>query len=197
MEKQLADMVQGFMFSFGGSTNMVEELYAPLEEEIAASLTAAGLEEALKNPRRIPTDPPPRKAPVKADMFSTPFFIGIAVFMATTLGSWAVTKLTDEVYDAKIRPALLKLAGRYRNDYEAKGYAYSVEFEFRVYYDTDELEVTIKARADSAKEIEALAALIPEAEKRALAWVKENGIKGDKMTYYIKNGELSNYPKLG
>lgn len=195
-DTSLSDIVKGFTAGYNANVSFVKTIYDPFVDDIKQSFQEAGLENALSNPQKIPNLTNPKNTKPSANWVVAPFIVGTTIFLATTIGSWAVNKLTDELYDARIRPALLKMAERYRQQYEAKGYDYDLDFDFRVYYETDELEVVVKAKAASAKEIETIVELIPEAEKAALAWVKEHGITSNRLTYRIKNGQLSNFPKL-
>jgi hypothetical protein len=67
---------------------------------------------------------------------------------------------------------------------------------FETYYESDGLSVVVEGVANDAKGLESIERLFPEAQKRALTWLENHGITSKMMTYTIKYGELSGFPRL-
>ncbi len=67
---------------------------------------------------------------------------------------------------------------------------------FQVYYTHDRVLVTTRALVRSLEDVDAVVRLVPEAERRALAWFELRGIDCDEVVFTIQDGEVTNIPRI-
>jgi hypothetical protein len=118
-ERELNDVLQGVLVTGCGSNFQMQKLMMPFVEKIENEFRASGFADALDNPRLPPGKVPHRK-PITAEAVVTPIIIGLALFLGSSVGSWAVGRVCDELWDKKIVLGIRKLRERYKRNFERK-----------------------------------------------------------------------------
>jgi len=120
--------------------------------------------------------------------------VGIAVFLATSMGQWAVGRVCDDIWDKRVKPAFRKLLKRRKQE---KGLAERpLTVSFGAWFDTDGVFVQVIATLKKGESAEGIETLIPEAFRRAHAWLEQHGVQQPVLIYRVRNGELSSFPTL-
>lgn len=199
-EKSFSAVLQRVLVIHAGRTTPNKVLGEPFVQEVVESLRNSGYGNAVDNPQGYPYgDGYPYGVGSRgftADAGVGEFVIGFSIFLGTSVGSWAVGKICDDLWAQKIAPALRNMAAKYKRRFEKKENAIDVIFRLEVYYGHDDLKVVVYSKSSSTASIESLERLVPEAEKRALAWVAEKGITSKVIRFNIVEGELSPNPRL-
>ncbi len=191
---ELKEVIKGIGFGWRGTSSFARGVAMPIIDAVANDLRACGLAEALDDPQ-FPPDESPRTIQPRADAFVVPALVALSIFVGSSIGSWVVGKLCNEMWDVHIGPALK----RWRRAKESDGKArFDTPFEFRVgcYFATDDLKVTVTTIVGSEHDLEEMERLLPEAERRALQWVQDKGISSRELVYTIKDGQLSSFPRV-
>lgn len=190
-KKDRSELLQGVGFAWDGRLFFAESTALPLVDFLKASLKSAGLASVIDHPR-LPPGASGIRSQWRMDVGVTTAILVITAFIGSSIGSWAVGTLCDRFWDGHVAPALQKLRNR-KGDGEDDYYPYW--FEFRVYYATDEFFVVVRALVASPEDLDCAATLVPEAERKALAWVRDRGIDSAGLLYSIRHGELSEIPR--
>lgn len=193
VEKNLHDTFQGFIFGQNGKIHHLQELTFPFISNFANELRETGFEKELDNPKWH--KPIVNEFNPRADLGLTPILIVLGISIGSSIGSWAVGKFCDFLW-GKTKNAFVTLKERYKKVEKAQGEPVQINFSIEVHYDNDNLSVHVDGIATSLSEIDSIERLVPEAQKKAFSWVKKNGIKSSTMRFTIKNGELSEFPRL-
>ncbi|HEY5052364.1 MAG TPA: hypothetical protein VII45_03030 [Solirubrobacterales bacterium] len=119
--------------------------------------------------------------------------VAISLFIAAAVGQWAIGKICDWLWERKFREPLTEMLERRRRE----GYADKpMTVSFGVWYDTDAVYIGAVASLGANEGDDHLADLIPEAQRRGLAWVEAHGITKPVVIFPIRNGELASVPTL-
>lgn len=117
-----------------------------------------------------------------ADIVSTGLIFGLIAFA----GDWAGNKALDELYEHKIKPAIIKL---YKEVNEKSKSESSLSFEYQdiVWYEEHKVLVVVRMKVKSEQEIDNNFELIHKAHKNALKWIMSKGIQAPVHEYTIEN----------
>lgn len=188
-KKRLQQLLDGITMSFTGPTDFADGYALPLVQGIGEGVRKAGLARALDEPI-LPPHAKRLRTHVKMDAAITTAIIGLAVFLGSSLGSWAVSRVCDELWDNRIRPVL----SRFRRS-KLKRSATPFWLEFSVYYAHDDVTVTVRALVASNRDLLAAERLVPAAERKALAFLAANGIDCRELIYTLRDRQLSEAPR--
>jgi hypothetical protein len=192
-DKSIQDLVQGIIVSFGGREPYVQELARPFFDQLIKDFRIAGFQEQLDNPRWHRATASRSRPKLEAGII--PLAMGFGIFVGASIGSWAVGKVCDDLWD-KTRNAFRDLRKKFKGNSDNSGGATRIQFSLEVHYANDSLSVIVEGIADTPTELDEIEQLIPEAQMRALSWITQHGITAEVMRYTIRNGELGEFPKL-
>jgi hypothetical protein len=117
----------------------------------------------------------------------------ITIFVAGAIGGWIVSKICDAVWESRLGPTIRKvLLDKLRSDSLPEEFS----VRFQVYYEPDQVLVTVRALVRSPEDVDNMVRLVPEAERRALAWLESRGIDCDEVLFTIEGGELTTIPRV-
>jgi hypothetical protein len=68
--------------------------------------------------------------------------------------------------------------------------------EFESYYDNDSLTILVVAIVIRPADLDRVEELVPQAHHRALAWIESHGVPNGTIQFTIKEGELTEFPKV-
>jgi hypothetical protein len=179
-----------------GQVNFLDEVALPFSRDVHSRLTVIGVDESLDGVN-VPSDLfPLAKGPTNVFGVDDAVFLGVAVFVATKLGDYALGKVLDEVFEDGVVPALKSMVRRLKGKKGTWSPSTHGEFEFRfgAWYDTDKVYVNVVAAIDSLDDMKNLESLVPTAHKSAVGWIKRDGIKDRVLTVRIVDGKIDNIP---
>jgi hypothetical protein len=194
MKKRSLDSIEkAVLYSFSGSQSSLLRAFI---DDVGPRLSAAGFRDSL-DAFHIPSGvlPRRRKARYRAAGGPVELLIGVSLFIGASIGSWAVKKVCDEVFEKKIRPGYLKLKARFSK----KGtiaIPRPLKFQLGIWYDVDQVYVQVIVEVSTPEEFDCAEQLILAAQKAALNWVEVHGVTQRVITYRVKHGEMSQYPAL-
>lgn len=117
----------------------------------------------------------------------------LSLFIATSVGQWAVGKVCDELWERKFRKPFARMLKRRRSE----GFASKpMTVSFGVWYDTDGVYIGATATVTADDWDNRLADLIPEAQRRGQEWVETHGVTKPVVEFPIRDGELAADPTL-
>jgi hypothetical protein len=187
-EHQVRQLVTSWYY---GKTTTNEELSLPFLFEAVSGLIEDGFEEQSQLP--IDVISPQRTQPTAIFGVDDVALIGIAAFMGTSVGSWSIGRVCDDLWDKKIKPAVRNLyRRRKKNGLDGQG----VTLSFGVWFDVDQVFVQVIAALEPGQDSKAVEDLVPEAFRRAETWIKEHGVQAPVLVYRIRSGEVSSVPTL-
>lgn len=197
-EESLTDLRVITEFSRAGLFSDVKDYAMPFLAEIDNSLAELGMGTGEQStdassfsvpeglfPKSKLADTLPR-----ADLGISALVVGVTLFLGTSVGSWAVQKLCDEYYNAKVRPALVGLVRRWRKDKHSRGKPPPVAV-FDHWFDVDQVLVRVALWLDGQVDKSDPTKHITEALRSAQDYIKNNGVTRPVMVYRVRNGELS------
>ena len=186
-----------FGFSSWGRNNHVQEYVLPFVRDVADGLHEAGLADLGKSGLRLSVPNEllgggTRTSPT-AVIDPWTVFVGVSLFLGATVGDWALGKMLDEIYEAKIRPALKKLLTRTRAQKDGPGLVFTIG----TWFDVDEVYVEVVVETGPEDEdIDGYDDLVKQAWLQARDWVQSHGVTHRYMQYRIRQGKVSSVPKL-
>jgi hypothetical protein len=205
-EKKLEQIPRAAAGASRGKFSQMEEFGQPFFDEIWEALHQAGFVDFDPSYMQDNFDVPAEISAIEIrtgqpTMVFGPgeFCLAISLFLGTSLGQWAVAKAYDEVYNAKLRPALQNLFAKLRKRRNAKRGTRSPEITtlvFNFWFDTSQVLVRVLAKVKPEEDHNAVEALVPEALRKALAWTEQHGITHRVLTYRIANSEITEHPIL-
>ena len=135
--------------SLGGTNTWLDSLTMPFIKDAQSALTPAGFGDSLIGLHVPPGLLPRGGQPVTAIVGPAELLLGISIFLATSIGSWAVGKVCDEILDKKIGPSFRELKKRYVQT--GPNPPPPIKFEFSVWYDVDEVYVRVIAELSAPR----------------------------------------------
>jgi hypothetical protein len=200
-ERGLSEVPRAFSLTWGGKNHPVQELARPFLDELEGELTGAAGFQLLRQsfddfhiPDEIFGLRKRDKGPT-AVIDGITLVVGLSVFLGTSIGGWAVSRVCDDVFDAKVRPALARLFQKQQQDKILRRRELIVRFG--AWYDTDGIFVEVIAAIGPEDDRDRVEELLPEAHRRALVWIEQHGITKPVLTYRVRHGDLSKFPHLG
>ena len=196
-----AELSAGMIFRFQGSASDYRNIAGPFVEGAEHRLRTMGFVDASEwlASSATNTNPPfelaKRTQTFRADIGLSGVAVGIVIFLGSTVGSWAVSKVCDEIYEKGIRPhlrATLKRLTKKRQETPHR----SLAFQFGVWFAADNVYVQVIMEIDPGEDSEKLQALIPQAFVYARQWLDDHGVTHRFVTYRISGGQLSSTPQL-
>jgi hypothetical protein len=176
--------------------SFLSDIAQPFSNDVFEQLASLDVGESLDEFDVPPDLFPPSRGPTNMAGLNL-LMVGVVHFVGTSVGSWAVGKVCDEIFDAKIRPALVRLRMKLtKKERWQPTKERPLNFRFGVWYDVDKVYIDVRAEATSLTELEQLEGLVPQAHKSALPWIEHNGISKRVLTFHIRHGELGAYPTL-
>ena len=197
MQEQPPDNIaKAVRCGLGGPTSFHKEVGLPFVKELVEELGAEGFDENLEA-FDIPAGVMPSREFKATNVFGVDdvIFIGVSIYLAEKVGSWALGRVCNSIYDGKIKPALKGLAGKLR---KTKVWVPTpdrpVIIKLGTWYDSDKLFVLVIADIRSDDELDNVGQLVTEAQKSALEWVEHHGIPSPVLIYRIQGGLLTTTP---
>lgn len=191
-ERALKDLSPALTSWQSGQRSFTKKLSMPFLEESVLGLIQDGFSEDSEIPAGLIDTQ--KSAPTGVFGVDDVIIVGIAVFIGTAMGQWAVGKVCDEIWGKRIAPAFRKLLKR-RN--EEKGMdERPLTVSFGAWFDTDSVFVQVIATLQKGESAEGVETLVPEAFRRARAWLEQHGVQQPVLIYRVRNGELSSFPTL-
>lgn len=196
-----AELSAGMTFRFQGSASDFRNTAGPFFEGAEHKLRKMGFVDASEwlassaTSTNAPFELAKRTQTFRADIGLSGVVVGIIVFLGSTVGSWAVSKVCDEIYEKGIRPhlrATLKRLAKKRQGPPHRG----LVFQFGVWFAADNVYVQVIMEIDPVEDGEKLQALIPQAFVYAREWLDKHGVTHRFVTYRISGGQLSSTPQL-
>jgi hypothetical protein len=142
---------------------------------------------------------PPTMAPASGEISPTAVIgaddaiVAVSLYIAATVGQWAVGKICDILWERQFRNPLVKMLKRRREE----GFADKpMIVSFGVWYDTDGVYIGATTTLTGGEDEDRLADLIPEAQRRGLEWIEAHGITKPAVVFPIRNGEVAGVPTL-
>jgi hypothetical protein len=123
-------------------------------------------------------------------------FWGVTVFLGTSAGSWALQKVFDEIYNASVRPRLVKLAEAVKTLRELKKVKKTLIFKYGAWSESSNVYISIVAQGDTVDGFEKSAEEVQSAYRAAINWIRDNEIKQRVVSITIRNGILDDTPVL-
>jgi hypothetical protein len=154
----------------------VFELAADLAGELTSPLGALGFSECNDSE----TPPSIRNEPT-GDLA----VLGLTIFVGSSVGSWLVGKLCDEVFEGHIRPAFKRAWSKLNNGHQDN--SRPIIFTFNVEYEHSDTLVEVRCKCSSLEDLEVMIRLIPEAHKKVL----ECDSVQTSMIFQIQDGVIS------
>jgi hypothetical protein len=198
-DRQLDDVpIRAFQLSCGGRYSEIGRVALPFAEDVEAALKSAGFTDlddtrGLRLPPGLLGSAAPAVPSATLDQVRD-LVIQISLFIGSGLGTWAVEKVADEIYEGKVRPTLKKMFTRRRRSKELNSSPMTVLFGS--WYDTDGVYIGVIADLAPREDPKSIMDLLPEAQRRGLGWISQHGITKPAVIYRIRHGELSNVPTL-
>jgi hypothetical protein len=175
-----------------GSVSFAGKLSMPFLEESILGLIEDGFSEEPEIP--VGLIDAQKSGPTAVFGVDDAIVVGIAIFLGTAMGQWAVGRICDEIWDKRVGPAFRKLLRRRK---QGKGLAEKpLTFSFGAWFDTDTVFVQVIATLQKGESAEGIETLVPEAFRRAQAWLEQHGVQQPVLIYRVRNGELSSFPTL-
>lgn len=190
----LGSIIKGLLVGGSGRSSLIMELSSPFFNEVANKLRESVLATAIDSPLYPPATRNDKED--KPEFEGSQLIMTLTIFLQTAIGSWIVEEVCKKIIEGIIHPALKKMIRKYKKDYEDKGIRREIGFELQLYYKTDNLHVIVRMTGSSSEQLKANATLISEAERKALDWAIDRGISSETILFNIKDGKLSNFPKL-
>jgi len=113
--------------------------------------------------------------------------VGIALFLGTGMGQWAIGRICDGIWVKTVRPALRHLFQRRREEVGER----ALTFSFGAWFDTDGVFVQVITTLQQGEDAKKVEELVPEAFRRALTWIEQHGVQQPVLVYRIRGGNLS------
>lgn len=173
-DRSLEQIPRAIAVRASGPTWFHEELVTPFLREAADPLTEEGfawLGDAageFEVPQGLFETEEHETGPV-AMIGGIPEAIAVAIFLGTSVGSWAVGRICDAIWDGRIRPALRQLSERRQEDTDLA--RRSIVVRIGAWFDTDGVFVEVIAELRPGETLETVEELVPEAFRRAFTWV--------------------------
>ncbi len=184
------DERKAVQFAAHGNSTFLEDVALPFSQDVSAQLRESGFEDSLDG-FQVPADLfPPRRGPTNVFGVET-LLLGVTIYLGGKIGGWAVGGICDEIFNAKIKPAL----GRLTKVFQGTEQRWSPEsgrplrVQFGVWYNPDQLYVDVVAEVESLDEFENLARLIPQAHEAALSWIQVHGAQERVLTLRMRGGK--------
>ena len=187
-DRQVRQLVTSWHY---GRVTVNEELSLPFLVEAIRGLTEDGFEEKSQ----LPIDVISHQKTLPSGVFGVDdaALIGIAIFMGTSVGSWSIGRVCDQVWDGKSKPAVRNLFGRRK---EKCLDSQKVILTFGVWFDVDQVFIQVIATLEPGHDSKVIEDLVPEAFRRAEAWIKVHGVQAPVLVYRITSGRVSSVPTL-
>jgi len=189
-EKSISEVIHGVTYGIDGRHNHLKKIAFPFITQLTNDLEQAGFKDQIENPRSHR----PTRMRITNEVSGTTLVICVSLYIGGAVNSWVVGKICDLI-SAQFTGAFKRLKANYKKMKENHRPSEMV-FLFETYYDADKLSIIVKAITNGDDELETTEALIPEALKRVQVWVEKNGITANTVTLTIKNGVLSEVPRL-
>ena len=190
------DIAKAVRCGLGGPTSFHEEVGLPFVKELVEELGAEGFDENLEA-FDIPVDIMPSQKVKVTNVFGVDdaIFVGVSIYLAGKVGSWALGRVCSSIYDGKIKPALKRLAGKLRKaELRSPTPDRPVIVRLGTWYDSDNVLVLVIADVRSDDELNNVGQLATEAQEAAIKWVEQHGIPSPVLTYRIRDGLLTTTP---
>jgi hypothetical protein len=130
---------------------------------------------------------PGRSREITADLGASGAFIGLMIFLGSSVGSWAIGKACDGLFESKLRPVLARLTEKIRS-VRAQKRSLGVPFQFRcaTWYEHDQLLVQVTVEISDP----AVGRYLVLAQQMAASWVQEHGAAVQLLAYRVEGGQL-------
>lgn len=128
----------------------------------------------------------------------TASFKAVKIFafgIVLTVANWALDKSLDELYDLKVREAIVDYYDETLNNVPS-GKDFVFEYRNMVFYKEYNTLVIIRMRSKSPKEFEQMFEFLIDIHKMALRYLKENGQKAPIHDYILENNHVNIEPNL-
>ena len=190
------DIAKAVTFGLGGSGPFYREVGLPFVEELVKELSDEGFDQSLEA-FDIPIGIMPSQQVKVTNVFGVDdaILIGVSIYLAGKVGTWALGRVCSSIYDGKIKPALKRLAGKLRKaELPSPTPDRPIIVRLGTWYDSDNVFVLVIADVRSDDELNNVGQLATEAQEAAIKWVGQHGIPSPVLTYRIQDGLLTTTP---
>ncbi len=186
----------GFALGAFGSSTFWENVILPFVNDTGEVLKSAGFTDALDS-FSAPSGIYSRKPRFVADAGATTIFIGLMVFLGSSIGSWAVGRTCDHFFDENIKPVLKRLKKRIeKRDDEGGGSFHPFEVRCGLWYEPERVLVQVLVQIERPGDLKTASLHIAAAQRAAANWLEENGWHGAALVYKVVEDELEPTPTL-
>jgi hypothetical protein len=189
----LTDVKSMVLVSHRGKLSDIEAFSQPFHREVGAGLREAGLHVEWEGGNEPSFDVPAGSFPPHTGHQLTNvvavddmLVIGVAIFIGSSAGQWAVGKVLDEVYAGRIRPAVGHLLNRVRGSVSRPQ-----TLRIRTDYYFDDYHKVVRIEIDASGRHKPDMTKVDKALKQARDLIEQGAVAKHALLYRLANGQLT------